>query len=212
MKQEEKKKQKAMAYVGNTGIGSGVHLDLRGWTDESRTKRMSEERLRELLADIMAGDKPLTEYAITSGYGPRDLRAIVPGASTSHPALDFAIPAGTPLMYTGDYTNIVQMPDQGKAGNVLEIYSPESEIIQLLHLQGFGDIYGRPRPLEVSPAPQQIPYNLPVEPPVMQIPQPVELPAWVGEALKAEEERRRKEMEAESFMGMLKGALGIGSS
>lgn len=208
-KQQQQPTTPAMGFVGNTGIGSGVHLDVRGWESDKRQKRMSKERLEELAKLIYAGDKPITDFPITSGYGKRDISDIVPGASTEHYAFDFGIPRGTPVTYQDDYVEVLQKPNLGKAGNVVEIMLPSGEVLQMLHLEGFGDIVGKPAPRMLIPAPQQIPVQMPITRPQQQTPEPVAIPSWLNEALQAEEDRRRKQVEAESFMGMLKGTFGL---
>lgn len=170
MAKEKKKKQQqqkpepsSMAYVGSTGIGSGPHLDLRGFTSEDRKQKLGPDRLMQIAALIQAGDKLVSDYPITSGYGSRE--APVPGASTYHYALDFGIPPGTPIKYTEEYLDARQIPQvdpSNKAGNVYEMVLPTGELVQFLHLQGFGNIVGQP-PVKATPAPPQLaPPSIPV--------------------------------------------------
>lgn len=130
-----------IAYVGSTGVGNGPHLDLRGFTGDDRKTRLSPGRLKEIARYFEAGGKPLTSYPITSGYGPRNTG--IPGASRYHPALDYGVPAGTPLVFNEKVTSVKAKPNQGGAGNVLEITLPTGEIVQLLHLEKFGQAIGK---------------------------------------------------------------------
>jgi TP901 family phage tail tape measure protein len=141
-----------LAYVGSTGRGSGPHLDLRGFTGGDRRNRIPPQRLKEIAEMFTAGGKPISAYPITSGYGPR--RAPVPGASTFHPGFDYGIPEGTPLRFNGQAVNMKQRPNTtGGGGNVLEITLATGEIVQLLHLQKFGDALVKAMPAQAAPKP-----------------------------------------------------------
>jgi tape measure domain-containing protein len=129
--------QGVIGYVSNSGIGSGPHLDQRGFTGTDRKTRMSEARLRELAPLILADGKPITQYPITSGYGNR--KAPVAGASTFHPAIDFGIPKGAKLTFAGQAVKVEYRANTGKGGNVVEITLPTDEIIQLLHTGSKGN-------------------------------------------------------------------------
>ncbi len=128
-----------LGYIGSTGIGTGSHLDIRGWQSDKRDNRITETRLKEILKLFEVGGKTLAQQTnlITSGYGRR--KPPVAGASSNHPALDFGFKEGTPIKFLGNATNIKQRPNLGNAGNTLEITLPTGEIIQLLHLKEFGD-------------------------------------------------------------------------
>jgi TP901 family phage tail tape measure protein len=141
-----------LAYVGQTGRGSGPHLDLRGFTGGDRRNRIPPQRLKEIAEMFTAGGKPISAYPITSGYGPR--RAPVPGASTFHPGFDYGIPEGTPLRFNGQAVNMQRRPNTtGGGGNVLEITLATGEIVQLLHLQKFGDALVKAMPAQAAPKP-----------------------------------------------------------
>ena len=113
-----------VAYTGSSGIGTGPHLDVR-WADGRPIT--AEEADRYL---VVGGQSP-SSYGVTSKYGPRS--APVAGASTFHKGIDFGIPSGTPVTLKGGATYLENRGYLGKAGNVLEIQTPEG-VMKLLHL------------------------------------------------------------------------------
>jgi lambda family phage tail tape measure protein len=125
-----------LGYIGSTGRSTGPHLDLRGFTGGDRQSRMTEARLKQIARDFEVGGKPLSSAPITSGYGMRVHP--VTGQRAMHPGLDYGIPMGTPITYKGQAVKINQRANFGGAGNTIEIVLPTGEIVQLLHLQKFG--------------------------------------------------------------------------
>lgn len=101
-------------YVAPTGKdvlpSTGEHLDVRVSKDG---KYVDPGTIRSLLTRLKVGKerKPLWQqqgeqwkpsFAITSGYGPR--KAPTKGASTYHPAHDYAVAGNTPLFWEGPGT------------------------------------------------------------------------------------------------------------
>lgn len=82
-------------YTGNSGVGSGPHLDARIW--DPRAKRyldLSNKDNRGYLGLLRSGDKPvLGAFPITSDYGPR--------RRNFHKGVDFGTPENTPITVQG---------------------------------------------------------------------------------------------------------------
>lgn len=108
---------------GNTGIGTGAHLDVRY---SGRNAPVSAEHL----ARLQAGGKPLSAYKMTSGYGPRE--APTAGASTFHKGMDFSMPVGTPITTNHSVKN-VQTFNSGKGGYVSKVTFADGVVLSLLH-------------------------------------------------------------------------------
>lgn len=115
-----------IATTGNTGRGSGAHLDVR-WKDGRRITTA------EINKYILVDGKPPTSFGVTSGYGPRV--PPVNGASAFHKGIDFGTPANLPITLTGgaSFGQARDPSTTGGGGNVAEINTPEGTL-QLLHL------------------------------------------------------------------------------
>ena len=132
-KDEKDKKEKSesdkpvsnrlIGISGNTGIGTGAHLDVRY---SGKNAPVSAEHL----ARLQAGGKPLSAYTMTSGYGPR--KAPTEGASTFHKGMDFAMPVGTPIT-TNHSVKSVETSNSGKGGYVSKVTFGDGVILSLLH-------------------------------------------------------------------------------
>ena len=90
---------------------NGPHLDVkinRLYGDKGHVNPLHKPGL---LKNIKVGKdrRPLSDFPITSGFGPRDTG--IPGASRFHKGIDYGIAAGTPVFWSG----------QGR-------YSPENTI------------------------------------------------------------------------------------
>ena len=114
--------------TGNTGIGTGAHLDMRVY-DPSVGDYIDPTNYQDLL--VTDGGIPIRrKFAMTSGYGPR--RAPVPGASTFHRGIDFATPVGTAISVRGGrYTR--SWWDNGGGGVVTAYRLPDGKEMRLLH-------------------------------------------------------------------------------
>ncbi|MCF0265986.1 phage tail protein [Acinetobacter guillouiae] len=132
-KDEKDKKEKSesdkpvsnrlIGISGNTGIGTGAHLDVRY---SGKNAPVSAEHL----ARLQAGGKPLSAYTMTSGYGPR--KAPTEGASTFHKGMDFSMPVGTPIT-TNHSVKSVETSNSGKGGYVSKVTFGDGVILSLLH-------------------------------------------------------------------------------
>ena len=110
---------------GNSGIGSGAHLDIRA-SGGSRRLTASE------LARFQADGKPLTAYRKTSDYGYRgDIG--VEGASKYHRGIDFAMPVGTPITTKVAIKDIKSFYDSKGGGYVQRILFADGLSVDLLH-------------------------------------------------------------------------------
>lgn len=112
---------------------TGPHLDVRVMKNG---EYVNPEFARSLLQNLRVGGKPLYSqsgegwspaYPITSGFGPRS--APTAGASTFHRGVDFGVPEGVELEWTGGGTYSRQ-PGYG------QIDLPTGERIKLLHTIG----------------------------------------------------------------------------
>jgi hypothetical protein len=113
---------------------TGPHLDVRVMKDG---EYINPAFTRSLLQNLRVGGQPLYSqrddgqwapaFPVTSPYGPRS--APTAGASTYHRGVDYGVPAGTKLEWTGGGTYSRQ---QGYG----QIELPSGEIIKLLHTIG----------------------------------------------------------------------------
>ena len=110
---------------GNSGIGSGAHLDIRA-SGGSRRLTASE------LARFQADGKPLTAYRKTSDYGYRGDIGVA-GASKYHRGIDFAMPVGTPITTKVAIKDIKSFYDSKGGGYVQRILFADGLSVDLLH-------------------------------------------------------------------------------
>jgi len=114
--------------TGNTGIGTGAHLDMRVY-DPQTGGYVDPTNYQDLLT-VDGGIPIRRKFAMTSGYGPR--RAPVPGASTFHNGLDFATPVGTAISVRGGRF-LRSYWDNGGGGVVTAYRLPDGRELRLLH-------------------------------------------------------------------------------
>ncbi|MGM8939023.1 hypothetical protein ACS8E2_10050 [Psychrobacter glaciei] len=108
---------------GDTGIGS-AHLHIQ-YRDKSRAVSQSDmDRFR-------AGDKKITDYRETSGFGPRNTG--IKGASTNHRGTDFAIPKNTPITTNVPVKGVKTWLDKKGGGYVSTVTFGDGVVIDLLH-------------------------------------------------------------------------------
>ena len=86
----------SMFYTGNTGVGTGPHLDFRVYDVTAGDYVNPSDFVDVLQVD---GNPLSSQFQMTSGYGPR--RAPTAGASTFHRGLDYATPEGM-FKYAGN--------------------------------------------------------------------------------------------------------------
>ncbi|MGG2098142.1 tape measure protein [Acinetobacter haemolyticus] len=118
--------QRLVGISGNSGIGTGAHLDVRygGSRDGQKVSREHLERLQ-------AGGKPLTQYRVSSGYGPR--KAPTKGASSFHKGIDFAMPVGTPITTNVAVKDVKTAYDPKGGGYYSTVTFEDGVVLKLLH-------------------------------------------------------------------------------
>ncbi|NAR50102.1 tape measure protein [Acinetobacter haemolyticus] len=118
--------QRLVGISGNSGIGTGAHLDVRygGSRDGQKVSREHLERLQ-------AGGKPLTQYRVSSGYGPR--KAPTKGASSFHKGIDFAMPVGTPITTNVAVKDVKTAYDSKGGGYYSTVTFEDGVVLKLLH-------------------------------------------------------------------------------
>ena len=110
---------------GNSGIGSGAHLDIRA---SGGGRRLTSAELARFQAD----GKPLTAYRKTSDYGYRGDIGVA-GASKYHRGIDFAMPVGTPITTKVAIKDIKSFYDSKGGGYVQRILFADGLSVDLLH-------------------------------------------------------------------------------
>lgn len=109
---------------GNSGIGTGAHLDIRV---SGGGRRLTDAEL----ARFQAGGKQLSAYRKTSEYGYR--KAPTAKASSFHRGVDFAMPVGTPITTKVAIKDITSFYDSKGGGYVQRILFADGLSVDLLH-------------------------------------------------------------------------------
>lgn len=121
----EKIQARLVGISGNSGIGSGAHLDIRA---SGGGRRLTSAELARFQAD----GKPLTAYRKTSDYGYRGDIGVT-GASKYHRGIDFAMPVGTPITTKVPVKNVSNFYDSKGGGYVQRILFADGLSVDLLH-------------------------------------------------------------------------------
>lgn len=121
----EKVQARLVGISGNSGIGSGAHLDIRA---SGGGRRLTSAELARFQAD----GKPLTAYRKTSDYGYRGDIGVT-GASKYHRGIDFAMPVGTPITTKVAIKDIKSFYDSKGGGYVQRILFADGLSVDLLH-------------------------------------------------------------------------------
>ena len=114
LSKQQKLSKRLVGISGQSGIGTGPHLDVRYGGSMSGQKVSNEH-----LARLQAGGKPLSSYKISSNYGPR--QAPTKGASSFHKGIDFSMPEGTPITTNVAVKDIKTWYDSKGGGYVSEV-------------------------------------------------------------------------------------------
>lgn len=126
LSKQQKLSKRLVGVSGQSGIGTGPHLDVRYGGSMSGQKVSNEH-----LARLQAGGKPLTSYKISSNYGPR--KAPTKGASSFHKGIDFSMPEGTPITTNVAVKDIKTRYDSKGGGYVSEVIFEDGVSLKLLH-------------------------------------------------------------------------------
>ncbi|WP_163082732.1 tape measure protein [Acinetobacter baumannii] len=126
LSKQQKLSKRLVGVSGQSGIGTGPHLDVRYGGSMSGQKVSNEH-----LARLQAGGKPLTSYKISSNYGPR--KAPTKGASSFHKGIDFSMPEGTPITTNVAVKDIKTWYDSKGGGFVSEVIFEDGVSLKLLH-------------------------------------------------------------------------------
>ena len=124
-KAQESAQARLVGISGNSGIGSGAHLDIRA---SGGGRRLTSAELARFQAD----GKPLAAYRKTSDYGYRG-NIGVNGASKYHRGIDFAMPVGTPITTKVPVKNVSNFYDSKGGGYVQRIVFEDGLSVDLLH-------------------------------------------------------------------------------
>ncbi|MBN6526644.1 tape measure protein [Acinetobacter pittii] len=126
LSKQQKLSKRLVGISGQSGIGTGPHLDVRYGGSMSGQKVSNEH-----LARLQAGGKPLTSYKISSNYGPR--KAPTKRASSFHKGIDFSMPEGTPITTNVAVKDIKTWYDSKGGGYVSEVIFEDGVSLKLLH-------------------------------------------------------------------------------
>ena len=121
----EKIQARLVGISGNSGIGSGAHLDIRV---SGGSRRLTSAELARFQAD----GKPLTAYRKTSDYGYRGDIGVA-GASKYHRGIDLEMPVGTPITTKVPVKNVSNFYDSKGGGYVQRILFADGLSVDLLH-------------------------------------------------------------------------------
>lgn len=121
----EKVQARLVGISGNSGIGSGAHLDIRA---SGGGRRLTSAELARFQAD----GKPLTAYRKSSDYGYRGDIGVA-GASKYHRGIDFAMPVGTPITSKVPIKSVSNFYDSKGGGYVQRILFADGLSVDLLH-------------------------------------------------------------------------------
>ncbi|MDX7933823.1 tape measure protein [Acinetobacter baumannii] len=126
IEKQAKLTKRLVGISGQSGIGTGPHLDVRYGGSMSGQKVSNEH-----LARLQAGGKPLSSYKISSNYGPR--QAPTKGASSFHKGIVFSMPEGTPITTNVAVKDIKTWYDSKGGGYVSEVIFEDGVSLKLLH-------------------------------------------------------------------------------
>ncbi|MGN5766282.1 tape measure protein [Acinetobacter calcoaceticus] len=126
LEKQEKVSKRLVGISGNSGIGTGAHLDVR-YAGSLSGQKVSNEHL----ARLKAADKPLSSYRISSNYGPR--KAPTAGASSFHKGIDFAMPVGTPITTNVAVKDVQTAYDPKGGGYYSTVTFEDGVVLKLLH-------------------------------------------------------------------------------
>lgn len=126
LKDQENISKRLIGISGNSGIGTGAHLDVR-YGGSRDGKKVSAEHI----ARLQAGGKSLSSYRVSSDYGQR--KAPTAGASSFHKGIDFAMPVGTPITTKVAVKDVKTAYDPKGGGYYSTVTFEDGVVLKLLH-------------------------------------------------------------------------------
>ncbi|MFW1755732.1 tape measure protein [Acinetobacter guillouiae] len=126
LKEQLKTHQRLIGISGNSGIGTGAHLDVR-YGGSRDGQKVSPEHI----ARLQAGGKSLSSYRVSSDYGQR--KAPTAGASSFHKGIDFAMPVGTPITTKVAVKDVKTAYDPKGGGYYSTVTFEDGVVLKLLH-------------------------------------------------------------------------------
>lgn len=126
LKDQENISKRLIGISGNSGIGTGAHLDVRYGGSRDGQKVSAEH-----IARLQAGGKSLSSYRVSSDYGQR--KAPTVGASSFHKGIDFAIPVGTPITTKVAVKDVKTAYDSKGGGYYSTVTFEDGVVLKLLH-------------------------------------------------------------------------------
>ncbi|USA54574.1 tape measure protein [Acinetobacter sp. C32I] len=126
LEKQAKLSQRLIGISGNSGVGTGAHLDVR-----YGGSRDGQKVSKEHLARLQAGGKALSSYRVSSDYGQR--KAPTAGASSFHKGIDFAMPVGTPITTTVAVKDVKTAYDAKGGGYYSTVTFEDGVVLKLLH-------------------------------------------------------------------------------
>ncbi|MBJ9904811.1 tape measure protein [Acinetobacter bereziniae] len=121
-----KTQQRLIGISGNSGIGTGAHLDVR-YGGSRDGQKVSPEHI----ARLQAGGRSLSSYRVSSDYGQR--KAPTAGASSFHKGIDFAMPVGTPITTKVAVKDVKTAYDSKGGGYYSTVTFEDGVVLKLLH-------------------------------------------------------------------------------
>ena len=126
LKDQENISKRLIGISGNSGIGTGAHLDVRYGGSRDGQKVSAEH-----IARLQAGGKSLSSYRVSSDYGQR--KAPTAGASSFHKGIDFAMPVGTPITTKVAVKDVKTAYDSKGGGYYSTVTFEDGVVLKLLH-------------------------------------------------------------------------------
>lgn len=126
LKNQESITKRLIGISGNSGIGTGAHLDIRYGGSRDGQKVSAEH-----IARLQAGGKSLSNYRVSSDYGQR--KAPTAGASSFHKGIDFAMPVGTPITTKVAVKDVNTAYDSKGGGYYSTVTFEDGVVLKLLH-------------------------------------------------------------------------------
>lgn len=126
LKDQENISKRLIGISGNSGIGTGSHLDVRYGGSRDGQKVSAEH-----IARLQAGGKSLSSYRVSSDYGQR--KAPTVGASSFHKGIDFAMPVGTPITTKVAVKDVKTAYDSKGGGYYSTVTFEDGVVLKLLH-------------------------------------------------------------------------------